>query len=238
MCGHVLIFKKFPLNLTRKSLVFDVIVYYRNHRRCTSYLINSSNYLCDECSAFLIAQFYLYRGYSTNHVRYWKSSIFEGSIKSIHWYLYQTGSSQKQCAKNIGTGWFGATGKKQRTSCATCVTALFFFLNGIVDVQVHVYVGEWAIARKLWNPCEGPFLCQQAPWLQAPHLESEWPTWPAHGQLLYSQCRRIGKKIVRGVSLCQSTLLNQQMWLKFKMKDERWGVEVTTTSQKLKFGKV
>ena len=66
MCGHVLIFKKFPLNLTRKSLVFDVIVYYRNHRRCTSYLIYSSNYLCDECSALFIAQFHLY---STNNVR-------------------------------------------------------------------------------------------------------------------------------------------------------------------------
>ena len=66
MCGHVLIFKNFPLNLTRKSLVFDVIVYYRNHRRCTSYLIYSSNYLRDECSALFIAQFHLY---STNNVR-------------------------------------------------------------------------------------------------------------------------------------------------------------------------
>ena len=117
------------------------------------------------------------------------------SINPIDWRLQstntgvsnQTGrhtySSQKQCAKYIGIGWFGATGKKQRTSCATCVTALSFFLNGIVEE----YEGEWAIARKLWKPCEGPFLCQQAPWLQAPHLESKGPTWPAHGQLLNSQ---------------------------------------------------
>ena len=101
-----------------------------------------------------------------------------------------TYSSQKQCAKYIGIGWFGATGKKQRTSCATCVTALSFFLNGIVEE----YEGEWAIARKLRKPCGGPFLCQQAPWLQAPHLESKGPTWPAHGQLLNSQYSRMGKE--------------------------------------------